>query len=64
MTRAKNDLDKNLSGVVRDLGMSAVNSHDAQQQQQEKNDRRHQDALNHDDPPDLSPHHSNRSNKK
>ncbi|GBF77947.1 hypothetical protein PA598K_06532 [Paenibacillus sp. 598K] len=45
--------DKNLAGVSKDLEQTAVNSHQAQQQQQDKNDRRHQDALNHDEPTDL-----------
>lgn len=40
--------DKNLSNVVEDLAKDPVNSHQAQQQQQQTNDRRHQDALNHD----------------
>lgn len=45
--------DNNLEGVAKDLEQTAVNSHQAQQQQQDKNDRRHQDALNHDEPTDL-----------
>ncbi|UHA75281.1 hypothetical protein [Paenibacillus sp. 481] len=53
MTKAKQGLDKNLSGVVDDLAQSAVNSHQAQQLQQDRNDRRHQDALNHDSSTDL-----------
>jgi len=44
--------DKNLSNVVEDLEREPVNSHQAQQLQQKKNDRRHQDALNHDHPTD------------
>lgn len=40
--------DKNLSNVVEDLAKDPVNAHQAQQQQQQTNDRRHQDALNHD----------------
>ncbi|WP_186438553.1 hypothetical protein [Cohnella terricola] len=45
--------DKNLSNVVEDLAQEPVNSHQAQQQRQQKNDRRHQDALNHDHTTDL-----------
>ncbi|QTH43082.1 hypothetical protein J4772_00940 [Cohnella sp. LGH] len=45
--------DKNLSNVVNELENSPVNSHQAQQNQQKKNDRRHQDALNHDKSTDL-----------
>jgi len=45
-------VDKNLRKVVRDLEQTPVNSHHAQQLQQDKNDRRHQDALNHDAPVD------------
>ncbi|CAM4524214.1 transposase [Paenibacillus endophyticus] len=53
MTKAKGTADKNLSNVVDALDIEAVNSHHAQQLQQDKNDRRHQDALNHDQPTDL-----------
>ncbi|MCE5172162.1 hypothetical protein LQV63_23045 [Paenibacillus profundus] len=53
MTKAKGRLDKNLSGVVKDLDAAPVNSHQSQQIQQDRNDRRHQDALNHDKPTDL-----------
>jgi hypothetical protein len=45
--------DKNLKNVVKELAQDPVNSHHAQQLQQDKNDRRHQDALNHDQPVDL-----------
>lgn len=45
-------VDKNLSNVVEDLAKNPVNSHQAQQMQQQTNDRRHQDALNHDHTPD------------
>ncbi|XID91839.1 hypothetical protein ACF3MZ_25645 [Paenibacillaceae bacterium WGS1546] len=45
--------DKNLSNVVEDLEQNPANAHQAQQNRQKKNDRRHQDALNHDDPTDL-----------
>ncbi len=45
--------DKNLSNVAEDLAKDPVNSHQAQQLQQQTNDRRHQDALNHDKPTDL-----------
>jgi len=55
MTRNKGKADKNLSNVVEALDIQPVNSHHAQQLQQDKNDRRHQDALNHDEPTDL--HH-------
>jgi hypothetical protein len=53
MTRTKGTADKNLSNVVKDLDKNPVNSHHAQQLQQDTNDRRHQDALNHDEPTDL-----------
>lgn len=49
MTQAKGT-DKNLMNVIKDLDEDAVNSHHAQQLQQKHNDRRHQDALNHDHP--------------
>ncbi|MFS0725020.1 hypothetical protein [Paenibacillus sp. 1P07SE] len=49
----ESNTDKNLESVVQDLAHPAVNSHQAQQLQQDKNDRRHQDALNHDEPTDL-----------
>ncbi|SEG63049.1 hypothetical protein [Paenibacillus sp. UNC499MF] len=48
MTRQRTR-DKNLQNVAKDLKKSAVNSHDAQQIQQQTNDRRHQDALNHEE---------------
>lgn len=47
MTKTK-ATDKNLQNVVKDLELSPVNSHHAQQLQQDTNDRRHKDALNHD----------------
>lgn len=47
MTKQKG-LDKNLQNVVKDLDHGAVNAHHSQQLQQDVNDRRHQDALNHD----------------
>lgn len=53
MTKAKGSLDKNLSNVIDDLEKTPINAHDAQQMQQDVNDRRHQDALNHDQPVDL-----------
>lgn len=53
MADANGTADKNLSNVVEDLERNPVNSHHAQQQQQQSNDRRHQDALNHDATPDL-----------
>ena len=45
-------VDKNLRNVVEQLEQTPANSHQAQQLQQDKNDRRHQDALNHDAPVD------------
>ena len=54
MSKAKGGLDKNLSNVVEDLKVTPVNSHQAQQIQQDTNDRRHQDALNHDEPNNLN----------
>ncbi|MCU6792171.1 MULTISPECIES: hypothetical protein [Paenibacillus] len=48
MTKSKSR-DKNLQNVNKDLRKSPVNSHQAQQLQQDTNDRRHQDALNHED---------------
>lgn len=54
MTKAKGSADKNLSNVVEALEAEPVNSHQAQQLQQDKNDRRHQDSLNFDQPSDLS----------
>lgn len=53
MSKAKSSMDKNLSNVVDDLEQTPVNSHQAQQLQQDTNDRRHQDALNHDNTTDL-----------
>lgn len=47
MTKRK-AVDKNMQNVVEDLAQNPVNSHQAQQLQQDTNDRRHQDALNHD----------------
>ncbi|WP_202556207.1 hypothetical protein [Paenibacillus silvestris] len=41
--------DKNLQNVDKDFRTKAVNSHNRQQQQQQVNDRRHQDALNHEE---------------
>ncbi|MFC5402260.1 hypothetical protein [Cohnella soli] len=46
--------DKNLSNVAEDLEQTPVNAHHAQQLQQKTNDRRHQDALNHDESADLN----------
>lgn len=58
MTKAKQFAgDKNLQNVVEDLEHTPVNSHDAQQMQQQTNDRRHQDALNHDKTKDMDPSH-------
>ncbi|MFC5700653.1 hypothetical protein ACFPVX_05100 [Cohnella faecalis] len=53
MSDSNGSADKNLSNVVESLEQNPVNSHHAQQLQQDKNDRRHQDALNHDNPVDL-----------
>jgi transposase len=53
VTKAKGTADKNLSNVVEALDVEPVNSHHAQQLQQDKNDRRHQDSLNFDQPSDL-----------
>lgn len=46
MTKQKG-VDKNLQNVIEDLETMPVNAHNAQQLQQDTNDRRHQDALNH-----------------
>lgn len=46
MTKAKG-ADKNVQNVAKDLEASSANAHNAQQIQQQTNDRRHQDALNH-----------------
>ncbi|BBI30700.1 hypothetical protein [Cohnella abietis] len=54
MSHSSGSEDKNLSNVVEELEQSPVNSHQAQQVQQKKNDRRHQDALNHDHSTDLN----------
>lgn len=54
LTQNKSGVDKNLQNVVKDLEQTAVTSHQAQQIQQQTNDRRHQDALNHDKPIDSS----------
>ncbi|MCD1260921.1 hypothetical protein B5M42_019135 [Paenibacillus athensensis] len=48
MTKSKNG-DKNLQNVVKDLEQTVITSQQAQQVQQQTNDRRHQDALNHDE---------------
>ncbi|MBD2845467.1 hypothetical protein IDH44_09725 [Paenibacillus sp. IB182496] len=42
--------DANLQGVTDDLQAAPVNAHQAQQIQQDKNDRRHQDGINHRNP--------------
>lgn len=44
-------LDQNLRNVVKDLEQDTPDlaSHARQQNQQQTNDRRHQDALNHDE---------------
>lgn len=46
MTRRKSR-DKNLQNVVKDLDRAPASRHQSQQIQQDTNDRRHQDALNH-----------------
>lgn len=53
MSKAKGTADKNLTNVVEALEETPVNSHQAQQFNQDKNDRRHQDSLNFDQPTDL-----------
>lgn len=53
MADANGMADKNLSNVAEQLEQSPVNGHQAQQMQQQKNDRRHQAALNHDEPPNV-----------
>lgn len=58
MTKAKSGVDKNLQNVVGDLDQTGVNSHHANQIQQDSNDRRHQDALNHDKTEDRDPSNS------
>jgi hypothetical protein len=45
----KKSRDKNLQNVDGDLQHKAANSQQAQQIQQAKNDRRHEDAINHKD---------------
>lgn len=52
MSDANGFADKNLSNVAEQLEQAPVNAHHAQQLQQQKNDRRHQAALNHDEPVD------------
>lgn len=47
--KKERNVDKNLQNVVKDLEQVKVNSFHAQQIQQDTNDRRHQDALNHDE---------------
>jgi hypothetical protein len=47
MTRQKGP-DKNLQNVADDLNQMGINGHNNQQMNQDSNDRRHQDALNHD----------------
>ncbi|MHA7967612.1 hypothetical protein ACX93W_26215 [Paenibacillus sp. CAU 1782] len=54
MSKAKDGLDKNLSNVTEAFRITPVNSHHAQQLQQDKNDRRHKDSINFDQPTDLS----------
>jgi hypothetical protein len=50
MTRQR-AIDKNLQNVDKDLRKNAVASKQAQEFQQNTNDRRHQDALNHEGEP-------------
>lgn len=40
--------DKNLQNEVKNLELDGVNAHHAQQLKQDINDRKHQDAINHD----------------
>ncbi|MFT9850394.1 hypothetical protein [Aneurinibacillus sp. REN35] len=47
--KEEKQVDKNLQNVIKDLDQIKVNSFHAQQIQQDTNDRRHQDALNHDE---------------
>jgi hypothetical protein len=47
--RGNKNVDKNLRNVVKDLDQIKVNSYHAKQIQQDTNDRRHQDALNHEE---------------
>jgi hypothetical protein len=47
MTKNKGYADKNLQNVAKDLDQPAFTGLTAQQLQQQTNDRRHQDALNH-----------------
>ena len=54
MANTNGTVDKNLSNVADQLAQTPVNGHHAQQLQQDKNDRRHQDALNHDAPVDQA----------
>ncbi|MBO9604745.1 MAG: hypothetical protein J7639_02275 [Paenibacillaceae bacterium] len=49
MSKRQGAADKNARNVVKDLEQTPVNSHQAQQLQQQTNDRRHQDALNHEE---------------
>lgn len=57
MTKSHGTADKNLQNVVEALEHTPVNSHHAQQLQQDKNDRRHQDAMNHDKTEDMDASH-------
>ncbi|MFB5764001.1 hypothetical protein [Paenibacillus medicaginis] len=57
MSKSKKGMDKNLSNVIESLDKRPVNSHNAQQLEQDRNDRRHQDALNHDATADMNPTH-------
>lgn len=51
--RTERQPDKNLRNAAEELADRPVNAHQAQQVQQQKNDRRRQDAINHDKPTDL-----------
>ena len=53
MSKGNGMVDKNLLNTLKELEVEPVNSHHAQQLQQDKNDRRHQDSLNFDQPVDM-----------
>lgn len=57
MTKPHGTADKNLQNVTDELEHTPVNSHQAQQLRQDKNDRAHQDAMNHDKTEDMDPSH-------
>ena len=54
LAKKKGAADKNLQNVVKDLeGQTPVNAHNANQLQREREDRRHQDHLNHENESDM-----------